>query len=206
MSRPSPAKELVALVADKAMEAVLRSLLERPQALGIRRVDYDVYVHPEHDPGVRAGAHSFLRMFSRSYSRSLVILDREGCGSAAAAGEIAAEVRQRLERSGWKERCAAVVLDPELEVWLWSPSPHVAEALGWSHEELWSWLGERGYLAAGGPKPDSPKMAVEAALRERRIPRSSAIYRRIAERVSLRDCSDESFLHFRGMMRAWFPR
>jgi hypothetical protein len=52
---PAPRrKDLVVLAADKNTEFTVRGLLDsRTAALGIRRVVFDVYPHPERDPGCR---------------------------------------------------------------------------------------------------------------------------------------------------------
>jgi hypothetical protein len=54
-------RDLVALVADKSMEATLRGLLLRPEALGTRAVSYEIYSHPAFDAGCRAKGPTFLR-------------------------------------------------------------------------------------------------------------------------------------------------
>ena len=44
-------KDLVILVADKDLEHAMKGLLARPAALGIRAVETDIFVEPQHDPG-----------------------------------------------------------------------------------------------------------------------------------------------------------
>jgi hypothetical protein len=43
--------DLVCLVADKNIEAAIEGILQRPSALGIREVQFEVIVHPNRDPG-----------------------------------------------------------------------------------------------------------------------------------------------------------
>lgn len=50
-----------------------------------------------------------------------------------------------------------------------------------------------------------PKEALEAALSRIKLPRSSAIYRRIADRASMRRCTDPAFHRFRLALASWFP-
>ena len=73
-------RDLVVLVADKNMEAVMVGLLGRPQSLGIRAITFDVFVHPRRDPGCLTGADDFLRPFGGAYHYALVLFDHEGCG------------------------------------------------------------------------------------------------------------------------------
>ena len=61
------------------------------------------------------------------------------------------------------------------------------------------------YLQTGEVKPARPKEAFEAALREARKPRSASLYQQIAERVSLRRCTDTAFLELKSILNNWFP-
>lgn len=137
-----------------------------------------------------------------------MLFDHDGCGRASTApDDLANQVRQRLEANGWTGRAEAVVLAPELEVWVWSDSPHVAECLGWAGRQplLREWLAATGQWPAGQAKPTNPKRAMEAALREARKPRSSAIYLDLASKASLRSHDEPAFLCFQQALRRWFP-
>src|SRR6266542_2862642 len=111
-------KDLVCLAADKNIEAAVRGLLARPEALDIRDVTYDVFVHPRRDPGCYHEAHVFLRAFRRDYAHALVVFDRAWEGAPAQeAALLEGAVRERLGTDDWAD---VVVIDPELEVWVWS--------------------------------------------------------------------------------------
>ncbi|MBM4091994.1 MAG: hypothetical protein FJ276_21565, partial [Planctomycetes bacterium] len=148
MTQQTVMKDLIALVADGQMEFTLRGLLTRGRSLLFRQITADIYVHPGKDPGCLRRGHEFLRPFSRQYSHALVMHDREGCGREESSREtLEAEMESRLNGSGWRNRCAAIVIDPELEVWVWSDSPEVAQVLGWGGDEppLADWLKTRGH-------------------------------------------------------------
>jgi len=200
--------DLIALVADSNMENTLRGLLSRYQALGIRPITYDIFRHDKRDPGCWTDAHNFLRPYANQYLHALVMFDHEGSGQERRkAAELEIELECRLQQSGWDEdRARVVVLEPELEIWVWSDSPLVDTYLGWeAHQpDLRAWLRQRNLLAPDAFKPADPKKALEAALREVRIPRSSAIYRQLAERVSFRGCVDPCFNRFRTILTGWF--
>lgn len=117
-----------------------------------------------------------------------------------------AKIEDNLSRTGWKDRSAAIVIDPELEVWVWSDSPVVEKQLKWSsrYPGLRDWLVSKGFLRADATKPSRPKEAVEAVLREVRLPRSSSLYRALAERVSLAKCTDRAFEKLRSTLQRWF--
>lgn len=200
--------DLAVLVADKNTEAALSALLARPQALGIRSIAASIFVHPRRDPGCVNEAHLFLRPFVQEYRHALVVLDHEGSGrEELSAPELAAAIGERLEASGWRERGQVIVIAPELEVWVWSPSPHVAQCIGWGDREpgLRDWLADTGHWPTDQAKPHRPKEALEAALREIRRPRSSALYSDLAARVSLRGHDEPAFVALTAALQRWFP-
>jgi hypothetical protein len=200
--------DLVVLVADKNMEAALRGMLGRASALGIHNVEFDIFVHPRRDPGCAREAHLFLRPLAADYRHALVVLDHQGSGREhVTPTALAEEVTQQLALAGWGNRAIAVAIAPELEVWVWSPSPHVADCLGWGgrRPDLHTWLAATGYWREGEPKPRAPKEALEAALREIRQPRSSALYAELATRVSLRGHTEPAFVALAQALQTWFP-
>lgn len=201
-------KDLILLVPDKNMEASLRGLLSRPQSLAFRSLTYDLFVHPDRDPGCLLRSHDFLRPFSARYGYALVLLDQEGCGQQHRdRTELEAGIEERLGQSGWEGRSAAVVISPELENWVWSDSPRVDAALGWDRKEmaLRDWLREKELLSPGAAKPAEPKRAVELVLRTVRRPRSSSIYLELAKGVSTERCTDPAFQKLRRCLGEWFP-
>ena len=179
--------------------------MPRHEALGIRPLLADVFVHVHRDPGVLNGAQDFLAPFTAQYTHALVMFDREGCGREESTKELSQEVQRRLDSTGWSGRSAVIILDPELEIWVWSDSPHVPEALGVSSDDLESLLRAK-YRPEGQVKPDRPKEAMEEALWHSRTPRSSAIYSRLAQKVSLSRCTDQAFLQLKACLGQWFPR
>lgn len=201
-------KDLVILAADGDIKAAVTGLLNRPQALAIRTVSFDVLVHPYHDAACYSKAAEFLRLQQHSYRHALVVFDRDGCGhEQRTAMEIETKVTQDLQRSGWDERTAAVVLDPELEVWVFADSPDVPTALGWdaTQPQMRAWLEQRRLWPGGHPKPPDPKLAMETALREVRKPRSASIYAELARRVSIKRCQDPALRRLMRILQQWFP-
>ncbi len=207
MTAASLEKDLVLLVADEQMKCAVEGLLSRGAALGFHDISFDLYVHPHKDPGCLLRAHEFLRQFHRQYRHALVMFDREGCGrDAVQAGDLEREVEQRLAVAGWNQRAAVVVIDPELECWVWSDSPQVDTALGWTGRvpALRQWLRDVEYVSGDAVKPSRPKEAMEQALRLVRKARSSAIFRQLARNVSVNRCSDRAFGRFRAVLAGWF--
>jgi hypothetical protein len=200
-------QDLVILVPDRDMEAAISGVLNRNNSLGIRTISYKVYTHFHRDPGCRLESHLLLRPFVQNYLHAIVMFDREGCGQDhLSREELEAGVEQNLATTGWQGRAVALVLDPELEIWVWKDSPHVEAALGWTGRDpnLRTWLFQNGYLRAGDQTPSRPKEAMEEALRIARKPRSSAIYLQLAQTVGLRNCNNPTFMKLRNTLQHWF--
>lgn len=204
----SARKDLVVLVADRNIEAAIQGVLARPEAVGIREVSSRILVHPERDSGCFSRGAEFLRPLSDEHEHGLIVLDRDGCGrNTENRDTLERELEGRLGASGWENRARALVIQPELEVWVWGPSPHVDEVLGWKGRspDLRNWLVSRGFLSKGAATPPNPKEAMEEALRQVSTPRSSILYSRLAARVSFAKCSDPAFVKLKATLSEWFP-
>ena len=205
---PAPyQKDLIILVADKNMEHTLRGLLSRPPALRIREITFDLYVHPNRDGGCLNQGDEFLRPFVRLYSHALVIFDHEGCGHENDHSSILEKnLEKELSVSGWEEQAKVVVIHPELEVWVWSDSPHVESVLGWQgrNPDLRTWLHSRSYTFDENGKPLSPKEAMDDALRAVNKAHSSALFNKLAQTVSFERCTDPAFIRLKNILRSWF--
>ena len=202
-------KDLVALVADKDMEHALKGLLSRPQSLGIRKVSADVLVHPHHDPACARNRVAFLAQFSKQYRFGLLMFDHKGSGKEEIPYKKLQEaLTEEFRRTAWSTRAKAVILAPELEVCVWADSPHVDEVMGWKGKtpSLRQWLFHLKFWTEEEIKPNQPKAAFRAALRESRTPRSSSLYLQIAKKASLRRCQDPSFLELKFILQNWFPK
>jgi hypothetical protein len=202
-------RDLLVLVADRNMEAALRGILARHRSLGTRAIVFDLRVHPRKDPGCCREGVNYLRAFVGQYRHAMLVFDHDGCGRENdAASELETELEKQLQAAGWQESARVVVVDPELEIWVWSDSPHVDRQLGWTARkpDLRLWLQKQGLWKTGQPKPDRPKDAVEAILKQVKLPRSSALYKALADKVSLSRCTDQAFYKLKMTLLAWFPQ
>jgi hypothetical protein len=209
MSSAGFSRDLVILAADQDARFALQGILRRHQSLRIRALQPEIYVHQQHDPGVFHHAHDFLRAFSRIFHYALVILDHEGSGQEDRDRKIIQnEIQENLERNGWKDRSRALVLDPELEIWVWSDSPIVASALGWGSDMagMVRWLQEKHFLNKNKPKPSRPKEAYLAVLKKADKAPSSSIFEELASQVGLDRCEDAAFLELKEILQQWFPQ
>lgn len=192
-------KDLAILTADKDAEQTLKALLsKRQQSLGIRAIEYDIFVHPERDSGVRTRCVDFLRAYANEYRYALVIFDYEGCGATASASQLETQLEHELSVAGWQNRIAVVVIQPELESWIFSPSSHVIQVIA---DGQWSIYSK--YHPMQG-KPSRPKETMQQIMREAKVQWSSALFRELAEKVSLQGCTDSAFQKLVSVLRRWF--
>lgn len=204
-----PLTDLIVLVPDSNMKAAMEGLFTRASALQITQPSYRILVHPNRDSGCRLQGHELLRTMQRDYRYALLMFDLDGCGvTGTPRTALEAKVETALAAVGWKERSKSVVIAPELDVWVWSDSPWVDRILGWESRtpSLHKWLPTQGFTFADTGKPDHPKEAMEKALRVSRKPRSSSLYRQLAEKVSIDRCVDPAFLKLKSCLRNWFGR
>jgi len=200
-------KDLVLLVADKNAHFALKGALGRPEALGIRPIEFEFRVHPGRDGGTRRTGPEMLALERRRFKHALLVLDFEGCGTDLPnATELEAQLDGRLS-THWKEAAKSIVIEPELDVWVWGADNAVEAVIEWpAGKSVREWLRERGFTFEANEKPTRPKEALEAALRIPGLPRSSALYQTIAEKISLRRCGDEAFIRLRKQLLGWFAK
>jgi hypothetical protein len=208
MTPESSMKDLVVLAADSQMRAALDKILgSRTDSLRIRRISFTTIEHPFRDPGMLQSGPELVQAQSGNYRHAILVCDHDGCGRDELPREgIEKLLEARLARR-WGDRAAAIVIDPELENWVWANSPRVADAIGWpgGMSALRIWLSDQGYLAEGQAKPTSPKEALDEVLRITRNRRSSSLYQSLAERVTLAGCADPAFLKLCATLQRWFP-
>ncbi len=130
-------KDLVVWVADKNMEAAVRVLFgKRLHSLGIRKVTLDIYVHPQRDPGCFQDGPEIFRGFRREFRHGLLMLDFAWRGGpAGSALDLEEKVREKFQRAGMGDWAGVVVLEPELEAWVWSDLQKSPSALGGKREK-----------------------------------------------------------------------
>lgn len=211
MIRPVGNGRLVVLVPDADIEECMRGLLTRTDSLSIAPVEFEVTRHANRDNGCRAQAAHHLRPFLSSFRYALVVFDRDGCGSRRSRLEIQQEVELDLTRNGWEDRSKAIVIDPEVEVWVWNDSPEVARVLGWGSDfrALRAWLTSRTLWLSERQKPQDPKNAMRRAMEGAGIRgkarRSPSKFHELATTVDFSGCSDPAFVELRRTLREWFP-
>lgn len=195
------------LVPDKNTQFALRGILARHSALGIRPISYDFRIHPGRDGGVRTAGPELLRGERARFHHALLVHDRAGCGASELAStlDLEAELEQRLE-TVWADRAKAIVIEPEVDAWIWGTESVLRECLAWPLRDtgIRDWLVSRQFQFDSHGKPRMPKEALEALIPVHGLPRSSSLYERVTGRISLRRCSDPAFLRLKQALVRWF--
>ncbi len=210
-------RDLFVVVADLDAENVMKTLLsQRQEALGVsfqfnpdRPPQGDLLRYQGRDSGCYRKAVDLLRPPQRTHRHAILCFDHHGSGADRTTQQIETDLETQLCASGWQSGSVAViVIEPELESWVWADSPHVAEALGWRRRrgELRTFLQRQDLLEPEAAKPSDPKAAMDAALRQTSQPGGRAsIFSRLASKVSVRGCEDRAFIKLATTLRHWFP-
>lgn len=207
-------RDCIFLLADKNMEGAFQGFFTRDGfhlSMQIARFNFDptkdiIVGAGANDPGVYKRAHQLLRLYIRAYLHAIIVLDSEWEGSPGAV-TIRDDIRENMVNNGWEsDRFEVIVIEPELEAWILQDSPHVAQAFNFrEHTSLRVWLQQEGLWNNQLTKCPEPKEAIQKIERVTGTPRSSAIYKRITNRVSIRYCVDASFQSLCDVLQRWFP-
>ncbi len=208
-------RDCIFMLADKNMEATFNGFLTREKfylSLKISNFEFDpsqdlIVDESGSDPGVYTRAHEFLRPYQKTHRYAVIALDNAWEGSPGVEG-IENNISNNMLKTGWEvNNFIVIVIDPELEAWILQDTPVVEQAFRFRQKNLSmrEWLEQRGLWDVDMSKPADPKKAVEDVLKISKTPRSSAIYRQITNRVSVRRCLDPAFLKLCSALQQWFP-
>jgi len=199
-------KDLALLVADKNMDFALRGILARPEPINIRRLSYEIKTHAGRDGGVRTSGPETLALLKRQFRNGLLMMDWEGSGAEVGSSiELENELDARLAEL-WGNQAKAIVIDPELDAWVWGSDNVMSEILGWrKNQRIRAWLADHGYELDPHLKPLRPKEALEELMVYLSEPRSLILYERVTSRISLERCVDPAFNRLKAKLQAWFP-
>lgn len=209
-------RELFVVVADLDTENTIKTLLcSRQKSFNIslnfspfNPPDGDLLRYAGRDAGCYKDAVDLLRTPQQTHQHALLFFDRHGSGvDHKSRTDIEQEVEEKLHQSGWEpSNVAVIVLDPELESWVWSTSPQVVEILGWKNEyrALREYLLNCHFWDEHAPKPHAPKEALRQALRKQRKPLGAPLFAELASKVSIHHCQDPSFQKFQTCLQMWF--
>jgi len=210
-------RDCVFFTADSTMKQALLGFLTRNDCfahynLGTAPFAFDpnedLFSSATMDPGTYTTGEKMLKPFQKLHHHAILMLDADWDGSPGAE-TIRTDLTERILASGWAaDAFKVIVIEPELEAWIWQRNQRVAKVLKFGsvaemvkavQDANLAWPDEQA-------KPSRPKEALEAvATRRRGIGFSSAIHRSITATVSLTGCKDLAFLELRKTLQGWFP-
>lgn len=208
-------KDLFVLTADVDAQALMKQVLSRPQALGIRTVDFEVDRHPGRDPGMVKHGPELIRLHSLKEKFQYVLLVWDHIGSGMEnhpIQEVESSMTERLDAISWAGRHQVVAVMPELEEWIWHAPDALEKLLNLDPDKL----NERifGYCNTMKASREQilqsqPKELLHHLMRHstslRRPPRPGD-FEFLAERASLKQWQESpSFARLVETLRRWFP-
>ena len=139
-------KDLVLLVADKNAQFALKGALNRPEAWAFAPSSLSFACIPAGDGGTRKSGPEMLALERRRFSHALLVLDFEGCGTDLPnATALETQLDKKLS-SQWKTDAKSIVIEPELDVWVWGADNAVEAVIEWpAGKGVREWLLEQGF-------------------------------------------------------------
>lgn len=212
-------RDIIFHLADRHMEDGLRAFFSRDNwhyVLGCERFNIDpesesdIYRVPGcTDGGVWKHAHANLQLFKDKYRHAVIVLDAAFEPHPGAA-VLRDDISRRMIASGWaNDRFSVIVIQPELEAWLWAPNLNVALAFGYANfDQLRGALEAEALWNAGEPKPHDLKGARDHAAKHGGKKTGGPIFKNVFGNISRRAldlCTEPGFEALRISVRTWFP-
>lgn len=207
----SEKRDVVFYVADGTMEAVFQKFLGKGAfegRLGCKSFSYDIARDPRStDGGLHRRAHLLLEGYKNTHEKVVVVLDQQ-FGGELPAEQVRQDIEANLEKSGWATGSyAVIVIDPELEVWLWQDNGHVEHAVGYKGQKrLREHLADIGEWPNDQAKPSDPKASIQKLIKSNRAGPPMVVYSNIASNVSAKRCVDGAFQSMVDQLGGWFPK
>lgn len=204
-------KDLFVYVADADAQAFLKSILNKPQALSIRPINFDIERHPGRDSGMVHTGAELARMKKPSYRKALITFDHHGSGrERRPPEELRLAIQVKLDQVTWKENSSVAISVPELEQWLWYADKAMLAHFGMA-EDLFERRLQECSRELRQPiedlKANQPKELFEYLIRDRLrqtiSPRDFVEIGRRAGVNGLMKC--QSFAAIVAILRNWFP-
>lgn len=206
-------KDLLFYVADADAAAFIKSLLEKPLALGIRDITFDIERHPQRDSGMIQSGPELARMKKGDYQKALLAWDHHGSGRdhKQSPEQVSDEMQKKLDSYTWKNNSSVIIFVPELEQWLWYCESALLSYYKISTQDLNVWITDysvKRSKSADVLKKEQPKELFEYVIRERLrrtiSPRDFSEIGKVSGVTQLMNC--RSFRTIIDILRTWFPQ
>lgn len=206
-------KDLLVYVADTEASAFMQSILNKPEALEIRPITFDIRVHPQRDSGMVQSSAELSRMIKNDYRKALLMWDHHGSGreNRQKPSDVGREIQNKLDAYNWKGRSAVHVFFPELEEWIWFCESAILAHTEISSFQLQGWIdtySQKIKMTPDEVKSQQPKELFEYVMRDcikKTIsPRNFEKIGSLAGIKGLMQC--DSFRLVVEQLQVWFPR
>ncbi len=205
-------KDLLVFVADADAQAFMRGILEKPKALGIRPISFDIERHPLKDPGMVQTGPELTGMKKEDYQRVLLMLDFHGSGREhrETPDAVRLQMQDRLDSLTWTGNSSVAVLVPELECWCWYCENAIRRHYQVKEDDLDRWMSQGATdlgISLDELKLQQPKELFEYIVKDRLrrtiSPRDFYEMSRLASVKAL--LKSDSFKSIVTALRGWFP-
>jgi hypothetical protein len=203
-------KDLLVVLEGRDDKEVMRAVLNRPNDLGIRTITFEL---DRRSRAVPTQEPDLARDQRKEFQFAICLWDHVGSPyENERPAQAQGKVQARLNQNTLRDCSKALVIDPELEIWLWQDQAAIATVLEVNAPQLIEWLDDwqKGYFPdknIGALIEQFPKEALEAVFQRAKEKPSAALYRRIASEANLGLWSQaSSFQQMRRALRKWFPR
>lgn len=213
-------KDVIFHIADAHMESGFRAFFSRDDwhfTLGCHRFDIDpdsnedIYRRGGYtDGGLWKHAHNNLAPFRERYRYAVIVLDAD-FEPHPGAEVLHADISANMQSAGWHmDSFQVVVIQPELEAWLWAPNLNVAQAFGHADfDQMKAVLAAEDWWNEGEPKPSDLKAARDRAARLGGKRTGGPIFKGVFNGLSKRACDrcvEPGFIAMRTALQTWFPQ
>jgi len=138
-------KDLLLYVADADAQAFMDSLLNKPLALSIRQITFDIERHPQRDSGMVQSGAELARMKKSQYQKVLLTWDHHGsgCDYKQSPEQVQEKIQNKLDSYTFRGNSSVTIFMPELEQWLWYSENALISYCNITIDQLRKWLDER---------------------------------------------------------------
>lgn len=213
-------RDVIFHLADQHMEAGFRAFFARENwhhVLHCSRFNLDpdserdIYRRGGYtDGGLWRHAHSNLAPFLGEYRHAVIVLDAD-FEPHPGVETLREDITNNMRAAGWDEDSfCVVVIDKELEAWLWAPNLNVAQAFGHDDfDKMRDALAAKNLWNAGAAKPNDLKAARNLASKLGGRKTGGPIFRSVFGSISSRACDrcqEAGFNTLRTALQTWFPQ
>jgi hypothetical protein len=202
--------DLLVVLEGSKDRTVMEAVLSRPDDLGIQAIAFELEARSS---GVRTKGPDVSRERRREFQFVVCLWDHKGSGrEEEPASQAQGEVQNQLNRKTLKGCSKALVIDPEMEIWLWQDRTAIAKVLEVEEIQIEKWLDDWQRKQCPAQIVQTlvrqfPKEALEEVIQRVDEKHDSALYGRIAAAANFKLWGREpSFRRLQRTLRRWFPQ